>query len=106
MREQDQLSALPLLLARRDLLVLDLVAPKEFHAVHDEPGQRAAKVDQLVQHKGQEPRGQDVVLHVRVPGRPGPLEDVEMHVVLGDFFELAPVRVRLGKVEEGGGVPG
>jgi hypothetical protein len=42
-------------------------------------------------HEGHNTGSQDIVLHPRVPGGPQPLCDIELGVVLSDFFELTPV---------------
>jgi hypothetical protein len=57
--------------------------------------------------KGHDAGGEHVVLHVRVPRCPHLLRVVELHIVFGDFLELAPVGVRRGREEAGGdaGVP-
>jgi hypothetical protein len=44
-------------------------------------------------HEAHDARGENVVLHVRVPCRPQLLEIVERDIVLGHLVELAPVCV-------------
>lgn len=42
-------------------------------------------------YEGQDASGQDIILHVGVPGRPQPLEEVKVHIVFRNVLELAPV---------------
>jgi len=60
-----------------------------------------------VHEEGHDAGGQDVIANEGVPGGPETLEVVELDVVLGDLFELAPVSAALvweGGVEDGGRV--
>jgi hypothetical protein len=57
--------------------LLDLVAPEHGQTVDDDPGQRAAIVEDLVDDEGHDARGEDIVAHPRVPGKPHLLEVVE-----------------------------
>jgi hypothetical protein len=47
---------------------LDLVFVEVGHAVDDDPGERAAEVDEFVHHEGHDAGCENVVLHVCVPG--------------------------------------
>lgn len=51
-------------------------------------------------YEGQDASGEHIVLHVRIPGCPQPLKEVEVHIVLGNVVELAPVGL-LGRGEQG-----
>lgn len=93
--EKDKEGALPLFLCSRDLVLsdslalyyfikghdaaylLDLILPEPRDHVDDNPRQRAAKVDSLVYDKGHDTRGENIVVHVRVPSRPKTLGVVE-----------------------------
>ena len=86
--QENQPCAIPLLLGRGYFLlarcqlglelsewtvsthVLDLVFVQEGEAVNDDPGQRAAKVNNLMHDKGHDAGGKDIVLHEGVPCRP------------------------------------
>ena len=86
--------------------LLDLVFPEHGQHVDYYPGQRATKVDGLVHDEGHDACSEDIVLHVGVPGHPHALGVVERDMVLGDFFEGAPVGVLCHRRQEaGGGVP-
>jgi hypothetical protein len=85
--------------------LLDLVAPEHGQTVDDDPGQRAAIVEDLVDDEGHDARGEDIVAHPRVPGQPHLLEVAERDVVLGDLLEGAPVRVLRHWRQNGGRVP-
>lgn len=90
---------------RSCLYILNLVFVEVTYVVDNDPGQRAAKVDNFVHQKGHDASSENVVLHVGVPRSPQALEDVEMDIVFGDFIKLAPVSV-LGHEKRGGcGVP-
>ncbi|EFE35075.1 uncharacterized protein ARB_06031 [Trichophyton benhamiae CBS 112371] len=82
MAEKNEFGAIPLFLQGRDFILQQ--------TVDDHPGKRAAKVDDLVHGKGHDAGGEDVVLHVGVPGRPHLLEDIELGVVCGRLLELGP----------------
>jgi hypothetical protein len=84
---------------------LDLVTPEHGQAVDDDPGQCAPKVKGLVNDKGHDACGEDIVAHPRVPGQPHLLKVVERDVVLGDLLEGAPVRVLRHWRQNGGRVP-
>ena len=94
MGQENKLGTFPLLLRCRDLLVLYLKFVEVVDAVNHHPRKGTAKVDDLVHRKGQNARRENIILHVRVPGSPHALEDVEVDVILGNFVELAPVGVR------------
>ncbi|KAB8338920.1 hypothetical protein FH972_021860 [Carpinus fangiana] len=99
--QQDQLRASPLLLPGGYLLVLDLVLVQGGNAVDDHPGQRAAKVDNLVHDEGHDAGGKHVILHERIPGQPETLKDVQGDVVGGNFVVFAPVSFRASSTQEG-----
>lgn len=56
---------------------LDLVLVESWHAIDQDPRERASKVDSLVHGKGHDSRGKDIVLHISVPRSPETLKDVE-----------------------------
>lgn len=76
--------------------VLDFVFVEEGDHVDDYPGQRAAKIDQLVHDKGHDAGGENVILEVGVPRSPQPLEYVQVDVVLADELVILPVSLRRG----------
>ena len=79
--------------------VLDLVFVEVLHPVDDDPGERPAEVDHLVHDKRHYTGGEDIVLHVGIPGCPHLLEQVEVDIVLRDLFKLTPVGLRGGRKE-------
>lgn len=86
--------------------MLNLVLAEIGDAVDDDPGKRAAEVDGFVHHKGHDASGEDVVLHVCVPGHPEALGVVEGDIGLGDGVEGIPVgigQVAPGKAREKSG---
>jgi len=108
--QQNQFGAIPLFLPSRDFLlyspsatlippsplalhthVLNLVFVEIWNAVDDHPRQRSTKIDNLVHEKGHDASGQDIIADKGVPGSPETLKVVELNIVFGDFFELAPV---------------
>lgn len=122
MREQDQLRAFPLLLSRWDFLllpvsrwesselikisqgkanILNLISIEILYTIDDHPGNRAAKVYELVHGEGHDSSCEHIVLHESVPCSPQTFEDIEVDVVFRDFVESAPIGVG-GRVEEGG----
>lgn len=124
MTEKDESGALPLFLQGRNLVlneksgvrgwqnctkvprntyVLNFVLPEETKSVDENPWKRSAKVYDFVHHEGHDTGCEDIVLHVGVPGGPESLENIEMDIILGDFFELAPVC--LGCRGEKSGIP-
>ncbi|EKG20031.1 hypothetical protein MPH_02662 [Macrophomina phaseolina MS6] len=79
---------------------LNLVLVEERDAVDDDPRQRATKVDDLVHDERHDAGGQDIVVHVGVPGKPEALEVIEGDIVLRNLVESLPVGVggrRAGK---------
>ncbi|EFE44044.1 hypothetical protein TRV_01172 [Trichophyton verrucosum HKI 0517] len=83
MAEKNEFGAIPLFLQGRDFILQQ--------TVDDHPGKRAAKVDDLVHGKGHDAGGEDVVLHVGVPGRPHLLEDIELGVYVSGGGESSVV---------------
>lgn len=82
--------------------LLHLVLSEVWNTVDDDPGQRTAKVKDLVDEERHDTRGQDVVTHPCVPGQPHLLKVVELDIVLGDLLEGAPVGVlRHGRQNRG-----
>lgn len=78
--------------------VLNLVFIEVGNAVNDGPRYRAPEIHSFVHYKGHDACGKDIVLHVGIPRRPQPLEDIEVNIVFGDVLELPPVRLlRRGK---------
>lgn len=85
--------------------LLDLVLPEVGNAVDDDPRQRSAKVERLVDDKRHDAGGQNIVAHPCVPCEPHLLKVVERDVVLGDLLEGAPVRVLRHWRQDRGCVP-
>lgn len=75
---------------------LNLVLVEVRYPVNDNPRQRSTKIDQFVHHKGHDSGGNDVVGDIGIPCRPHPLENIKVNIVLGDVFELTPVRIGRG----------
>lgn len=103
-------SSVPSLLCNTDML--NLIFPHPRQAVDNDPGQASTEIYELMHCKAQNTRGEDVVLHVRVPRQPEPLEIIERDIVLVDLVELCPEaflrEVRLGadeRIEGKGRVP-
>lgn len=65
--DEDDGGALPLLLERWDLLVLDLVLVEVWDLVHDHEGNAAAEVDNFVHGEAHDTRRESVILHKQVP---------------------------------------
>ena len=103
--KQYKLRAFPLFLRGRHLLILDLVFIKEAESINDDPGKRAAEVNDLVHYKRHDPGGEDIVLHISVPCCPHALKNIKVHVVLGDLVELGPISVWARCKERTGHVP-
>jgi hypothetical protein len=80
--------------------ILDLVFPHIRDPVRDDPWQRPSEINRLVHREAHDPRCKHVILHVSVPCGPEAFEVVEVHIVLGDLLELAPVGVGLSGREE------
>lgn len=75
-------------------MTLDFVLVEEGNLVCDHPWYAASEVYDLVHHERHNARGEHVVLHVRIPCCPGLFEDVEVHIVVGDFLEVVRVGCR------------
>lgn len=73
--------------------VLNLVLVEGGYLINDDPRQTPSKVECLVHDEAHYARCQHIVADIRVPRRPQPLEDVQRHVVFGDFVEFVPVGV-------------
>lgn len=73
--------------------VLNLVLVEVGNAVDNDPGKRAAEVDEFVHQKGHDTSGEDIVADVGIPGHPEFLKVVEVYIVLRNLFELVPVCV-------------
>lgn len=97
MREEDELGASPLLAHRRDFLILNFVLVEVGNAVDDDPGKRAAKIDNFMHQEGHNAGRQNIVLDVSVPRSPQALKHVEVDIVLGYLVELTPVGVGRGR---------
>ena len=98
MGQEYKLGAAPLLLCCRNFLILYLIFVEVGDAVNHHPGKGTTEVDDLVHREGEDACREDIVLHIRVPGRPQALEEIEMDIVLGNFVELPPVGIgRRGK---------
>lgn len=67
MANQDDGSAIPLLLECGNLLVLDLILVKVRNLVHDEERKAAAEVDDFMHDKAHDSGRQGIVLHEEVP---------------------------------------
>ena len=89
--------------------ILNLVPVEPGYSVDYDPRQTAAKVDSFMHHlrsvslcasrtidsahKGQDSRGENIVLHPGIPCRPQSLQDVQVNVGLRDQVVVAPVRL-------------
>lgn len=73
--------------------VLNLVLVEVGNTVDNDPGKRAAEVDEFVHHEGHDTSGEHVVANVRIPGHPQFLKVVEVNIVLRNLVELVPVCV-------------
>lgn len=45
-----------------------------------------------MQHKGHNPSGKNIILHVGIPRRPQLLEEIQLDIIFAYLVELAPVR--------------
>lgn len=86
-----------------DAYILDLVLSEKTKSVDNDPRERSAEVHEFVHHERHDTGCEDIVLHEGVPGFPQSLEDIEVHIVLGDLLEVAPVRLRRRRKQ--GGIP-
>ena len=66
--QEDEFRAVPLLGGSGDLLPLNLVLVEVGDAIDDDPGNTAPEVDAFVHNEGHDSGGEDIVLHIRVPG--------------------------------------
>lgn len=83
--------------------VLNLVLSEKTETVDEDPWERSAEIHKFVHHERHDTGCEDIVLHKGVPSFPESLENVEVDIVLGDFFKVAPVRLRRRRKE--GGIP-
>lgn len=67
--------------------VLDLVLVEGGYGVDNDPGQTAAKVDNLVHHEGHDAGGEGVILHEQIPRGPETLCHAELDMDLGHLLE-------------------
>lgn len=67
--------------------VLDLVLVEGGYGVDYDPGQTAAKVDDLVHHEGHDAGGEGIILHVEIPRGPEALCHAELDMDLGHLLE-------------------
>ena len=74
--KEDEFCAVPLLFYGGDFGGLDLVLVEVGDAVDEDPGEGTPEVDDLVHDEGHDAGGEDVVLHVCVPGLKILLESV------------------------------
>ena len=77
--------------------VLDLVPIKVRNAVDNNPRQTPSKINHFMHRKAHNASGKNIVLHVNIPRQPEAFEVVKGDIILGNFFELAPVRVLIGE---------
>lgn len=75
---------------------LNLVSSKVRDLVHEDEWQGAAKIDDFMQDERHDAGGENIVLHVCVPCRPSPLENVEVDVILRNVVEVVCVCHRRG----------
>jgi len=68
--QQNTLQTVPVLLVAWDLGRLQLPSSEVWDAVDDVPRQRSGEIHELVQDEKHDTGGQDVVVHVAVPGGP------------------------------------
>ena len=61
--------------------MLDLILVEPRNSIRNYPRQGPAEVDDLVRNDGHDARGEDIILHVRIPRGPHPLREVEMDIV-------------------------
>lgn len=87
MADEDKESTIPLLLESWHLLALNLVLVEVGDLVHDHKGDASAEVDDFVHDEAHDTGSEGVVLHEQVPSSPEALGDVEVDIVLGNFFE-------------------
>ena len=83
--------------------VLNLVLSEKTESVDDNPWERSAEIHDFVHHERHDTGCEDIVLHKSVPGFPQSLKNIEVDIVLGDFLEVAPVRLRRRRKQ--GGIP-
>jgi hypothetical protein len=122
MGEEDEEGALPLFVGgwdfvllslastvlidlRERMYLLDLIPPEPRNSVDYNPRQRPTEVNEFVHAKRHDARGQNVVLHERVPREPHLLRVIERDVVFGNLLKGAPVCVLRHGHSHGGSVP-
>ena len=67
---EHSLETLPLFLVGNDLVCLNFPSVEKWNLVDNEPWQTSTEVHDFVGQEKQEPGGQDIVVHVYVPGSP------------------------------------
>lgn len=70
---------------------LDLVSLEQTQAINEDPRKRAAEVEQLMDSKGHDAGGQDIILHPRIPCDPQSLCHAQVGIGFGDILILAPI---------------
>lgn len=70
---------------------LNLVLPEETKGVDDHPWQGATEINNFMHGKGHDTRCKHIILHVRIPSGPQPLQKVQIGIVLGNLLKLAPI---------------
>lgn len=80
---------------------LNLVLVEEGNAVDDDPRQGATEVDDFVHNEGHDAGGQNIVVHVGVPGEPEALKVVEGDIVLRNLLKSTPISVSGRRAGEG-----
>ena len=93
--DEDEESTIPLLLESWHLLALNLVLVEIGNLVHDHEGDASAEVNDFVQDEAHDTGSEGVVLHKQVPSSPEALGNIEVNIVLGNFFEDGKVVLRL-----------
>ena len=81
--------------------ILYFVTPEKTQGVDKDPWQRPAKINQLVHSERHDASSQNIILHPGIPCGPESLGNVEMGIVFGYIFKLAPVSAR----GQRGGIP-
>lgn len=85
--DEDEERAVPLLLESWHLLALDLVLAEVGDLIRDHEGDASAEVDDFVHDEAHDTGSEGVILHEQVPSSPEALSNVEVNIVLGNFFE-------------------
>lgn len=91
MREENELSALPLLLRGRDFVRLQFPSPEVRNRVDDDPRNAASEVDNLMNKEAHQTRRNSWVVEPQIPLRPFKLEPVQLREICVGIEELRSV---------------